>query len=230
MTEQTTAQAAKPLKLEDLTPDVVEALTAPIISDSLDELGVRQQVMAREVVPLVSGLRVVGRAQSVQFAPTESDTDDPYGRAMDFIDSLTQGSVAVIATGPDPRTAYWGELFSAAAMGRGAAGAICDGPVRDSPKVRRLGFPVFSCGTRPVDFRARMRVVATGQPVRCGGVLIAQGDIVFADDDGVVVVPTAVESETLRLAVARATAERTVLSELLRGAGLREVWERWHVL
>jgi regulator of RNase E activity RraA len=53
---------------------------------------------------------------------------------------------------------------------------------------------------------------------------------VFADDDGVVVVPSAVEAETLRLAVARATAESTVLAELLAGASLREVWDRWHVL
>jgi 4-hydroxy-4-methyl-2-oxoglutarate aldolase len=229
MAEQTSAHVGS-IRFEDLSADVVLALTAPILSDSLDALGARQQVMVREVLPLVAGSRVVGRARCVQFAPTAADSDDPYGRAMDFIDALTPGSVAVIATGSDPRTAYWGELFSAAAMGHGAAGAICDGPVRDSPKVRQLGFPVFACGTRPIDFRARMRIVAVGEPVHCGGVLVAQGDLVLADDDGVVIVPAGVESEVLRLAIGRASAERTVLTELISGAGLREVWERWHVL
>jgi len=229
MSEQSSAQGGR-VRFEDLSADVVLALTSPILSDSLDAVGARQQVMVREVLPLVAGSRVVGRAHCVQFAPTAADSADPYGRAMDFIDELAPGSVAVVATGGDSRTAYWGELFSAAAMGRGAAGAICDGPVRDSPKVRQLGFPVFAVGTRPIDFRARMQIVAAGEPVQCGAVVVAPGDLILADDDGVVVIPSALESEVLRLAVARATAERTVLTELLSGAGLREVWERWHVL
>jgi len=135
-----------------------------------------------------------------------------------------------MATGADARTAYWGELFSAAAKGHGAVGAICDGPVRDVAKIRAVGFDVFAPGSRPVDFRARMRVVSTGEPVRCGGVLVDPGDVVLGDDDGVVVVPAAIEAEVLRLAVSRATAERTVLAELLDGASLRDVWDRWHVL
>ena len=149
---------------------------------------------------------------------------------MGFIDSLGAGSVALIATGGDDRTAYWGELFSAAAKGHGAAGAICDGPVRDVPRIRALGFDVFAAGSRPVDFRARMQVVSAGGTVRCGGVLVVPGDLVVGDDDGVVVVPASVESETLRRAVERASAERTVLAKLLGGASLREVWDRWHVL
>jgi regulator of RNase E activity RraA len=149
---------------------------------------------------------------------------------MGFIDGLAGGSVAVIAAGADARTAYWGELFSAAAKGHGAAGAVCDGPVRDVAKIRALGFDVFAPGSRPVDFRGRMRVVATNEVVRCGGVLVAPGDLVVADDDGIVVVPAAVEAEVLARSVARATAERSVLAQLLEGASLREVWERWHVL
>ncbi len=149
---------------------------------------------------------------------------------MAFIDSLEPSSVAVIATGPDARTAYWGELFSASAKGHGAVGAVCDGPVRDVSKILAVGFDVFAPASRPIDFRGRMRVVAAGGTVRCGGVLVAPGDLVLADDDGVVVVPRAVEPEVLRRAMDRATAERSVLQELLSGASLREVWDRWHVL
>ena len=230
MTEQTNAHEASAHRLEALPPEIVAALSAPVVSDSLDTVGVRDRVMAHDVVPLVVGQRIVGRARTVQFVPTESDPADPYGSAIDFIDSLGAASVAVIATGGDHRTAYWGELFTAAAIGRGAAGAICDGPVRDSPRILNLGFPVFASGRRPIDFRARMRIASVAEPVRCAGVLVAPGDLVIADDDGVVVVPAAVEADVLGRAVARVTAERTVLAELLAGAGLREVWERWHVL
>ncbi|MFI7687424.1 hypothetical protein ACIBQ6_00050 [Nonomuraea sp. NPDC049655] len=89
------------------------------------------------------------------------------------------------------RSACWGELFSAAAKGRGAAGVVCDGYVRDRAKILDLDFPVFALGTRPVDYRARMRVAAVQEPVTCGGVLITPGDPVPAEDDGVVAVPRA---------------------------------------
>jgi 4-hydroxy-4-methyl-2-oxoglutarate aldolase len=229
MAEQTNFQSA-PDRLEDLSTQLASALTSAIVSDSLDSLGVRSQVMAPEIMPFAMGSRAVGRARTIQFAPTETDPEDPYDAAMRFIDGLGGGSVAVIATGADARTAYWGELFSAAAKGHGAVGAVCDGPVRDVAKIRALGFDVFAAGSRPVDFRGRMRVVATDEMVRCGGVLVAPGDLVVADDDGVVVVPAAVEAEVLARSVARAMAERSVLAELLDGASLREVWERWHVL
>jgi len=229
MGEQTNVQSAA-VRFEDLGPDLAGVLTSAIVSDSLDALGVRTQVMTAAIKPLVAGGRVLGRARTIQFAPTELDPQDPYGAAMAFIDGLVSGSVAVMATGADARTAYWGELFSAAAKGHGAVGAICDGPVRDVAKIRAVGFDVFAPGSRPVDFRARMRVVSTGEPVRCGGVLVDPGDVVLGDDDGVVVVPAAIEAEVLRLAVSRATAERTVLAELLDGASLRDVWDRWHVL
>ena len=228
MVEQTNAQL--PLCVEDISPDLVTLLTSPILSDSLDAVGLRAQVLARGLTALEPGSRVVGRAHTVQFAPAEFAGPDPYARAMEFIDGLATGSVAIIATGPDDRTAYWGELFSAAALGRGAVGAVCDGPVRDSLKVRALGFPVFSAGLRPIDFRARMQVVAIGQPVRCAGVVVAEGDLVLADADGIVVVPAAAEPDVLARALARASAERSVLSDLLAGARLREVWERWGIL
>jgi 4-hydroxy-4-methyl-2-oxoglutarate aldolase len=228
MDEQTNAQHG--LSVEQIHAATLALLTSPIVSDSLDAVGLRHQVLDRGLVPLDPGARAIGRAHTIQFAPTELDVVDPYAEAMSFIDGLRPGSLAVIATGRDDRTAYWGELFSAAAIGRGAVGTICDGPVRDTPKVRALGYPVFAAGTRPIDFRARMRVVATSQPVRCAGVVIAEGDLVVADADGIVVVPAAFEGSVLERAVARATAESTVLTELLAGASLREVWERWHVL
>lgn len=228
MPEQTNAQRG--LRLEQIPADVRLQLTSPIVSDSLDALGLRSQVLARGLAPIDRDARAVGRAHTVQFAPTEVDGPDPYADAMAFIDALEPGAVAVIATAADDRTAYWGELFSAAAIGRGALGTVCDGPVRDTPKIRALGYPVFAAGTRPIDFRARMRIVSAGEPVRCGGVVVAQGDVVMADADGIVVIPAAHEAAVLERAVARATAEKGVLADLLGGARLREVWDRWGIL
>lgn len=200
------------------------------MSDALDAVGMRDRALQTGLRPLLLGQRAVGRAATAQFEPTDADSDDPYRAAIEFVDSLGSGAVAVIATGSDGRTAYWGELFSAAAMGRGAAGTICDGPVRDVAKIRRLGYPVFAAGARPVDFRARMRLTGSGIPVRCHGVLVEPGDLIVADDDGAVAVPQAVERQVLAHALARLGTEATVLDELLDHASLSEVWRRWKVL
>ncbi|RLK46582.1 RraA family protein [Microbacterium telephonicum] len=208
-----------------------ERLTSAIVSDSCDAAGMRHQVLRGRLAPLVAGTRTIGRARTVRFAPSlVDDPADPYGAAIDMIDGIGAGQIAVIATGESDDSAFWGELFSAAALGAGAVGVVTDGPLRDTDKIAALGFPAFSRSRRPIDFRARMRVVDVDAPVEVGGVRIESGDLVIADDDGIVVVPRAAESDVLARARARASAETTVLAELLAGDSLRAVWTRHGIL
>ncbi|MGV9799264.1 RraA family protein [Mycobacterium sp. NPDC003449] len=205
-------------------------MSAAQVSDSLDASGARGNVLAAGIRPLREGTRIVGRAHPIQFAPTERDQDDPYRDFIEYMDAMKPGDVAMIATAGNTRTAYWGELFSAAAMGRGAVGAICDSYVRDTTKIAALDFPVFSAGRRPLDYRSRMRVVSAGEPVTCAGVLIEPGQLIIAEDDGIVAVPAVVEAEVVERANARAATESNVLTELLAGKTLGEVWSRYGVL
>jgi 4-hydroxy-4-methyl-2-oxoglutarate aldolase len=208
-----------------------ERLTSAILSDSLDAAGLRDQVLEHRLEPLVAGSRALGRAVTVQFAPSlDADPDDPYRDAIDFIDSIRSGQIVVIATDESNESAFWGELFSAAAIGAGAVGVVTDGNLRDTDKIAGLGFAAFSRSRRPIDYRGRMRVVARNCAVTIAGVAIREGDLVMADDDGVVVVPRSSESRVLALARERASRESTVLQELLAGDSLREVWDRHRVL
>ncbi|GIG62511.1 hypothetical protein Lfu02_68830 [Longispora fulva] len=207
-----------------------ERLTSPMISDALDAIGLRAQVVAADLLPLLPGTRAFGVAATVQFAPTCEDPDDPYADAISFIDSLQAGELVVVATDNSHRSAFWGELFSAAALGHGVTGVITDGCLRDTPKIAGLNFPAFSRARQPADFRARMRVTGSRLPVVLGGVTIRPGDLVLADDDGVVVIPYDVAHDVLDRARARARAETTVLAELLAGETLRGVWDRHGIL
>ena len=72
---------------------------------------------------------------------------------------------------------------------RGCRGVVLDGPTRDSPAIRTMGFPVFHVGFHPADSLGRLDVVAHNVPIECGGVLVNPGDLILADHDGVVVVP-----------------------------------------
>jgi 4-hydroxy-4-methyl-2-oxoglutarate aldolase len=106
VTEQTILPGHNtPGVFEDLPAVVRDALTSAMVSDSLDGEGLRDQVMLRDVEPLVLGNRLAGRAHPVQFVVSDIDPEDPYVDAIDFIDSLPIGAAAVIATGGDARTA-----------------------------------------------------------------------------------------------------------------------------
>ena len=210
---------------------VDSTITVPMLSDSCDRAGLRNQVAERRLAPLVPDTRAYGRARTVRFVPdATTDPERPYDDAIDFIDGASPGDMVIVATGNSNASAFWGELFSAAATGRGASGIVTDGNLRDSDKIVALGFPAFSAGRRPIDFRGRMKVDQMNIPVDIGGVTIAPGDLVMADDDGVVVVPADHEETVVSYARERARGESTVLHELLAGSTLREVWTKHGIL
>ena len=211
----------------NLDPRVRSAM----ISDSLDVVGVRNNAMDIRVRALRPEMRAIGLAATVQFVPdSQYDLKDPYGDGIDFLDTLQVGEIAVLATGGDCLSAFWGELFSAAAKGRGATGVVADGPLRDTQQVVALDFPAFGQGSRTYDYKGRMRIEAIRIPVICGGVQVNPGDGVIADSDGIVVVPAEHLAKVSELANARAATEKTVLQDLLSGKSVRDVWNAYGVL
>jgi len=211
----------------NLDPRVRSAM----ISDSLDVVGVRNNAMDVSVCALRPGMRAVGLAATVKFVPdSHYDQKDPYGAGIDFLDTLQVGEIAVVSTGGECLSAFWGELFSAAAKGRGATGVVADGPLRDTEQVVGLDFPAFGHGSRPYDYKGRMRIEAVRIPVICGGVEVHPGDGVIADSDGIVIVPAEHLAKVSELANARAATEKTVLKDLLSGKSVREVWDAYGVL
>jgi len=211
----------------NLDPRVRSAM----ISDSLDAIGVRNNAMDVRVRALRPEMRAVGLAATVKFVPdSQYDLKDPYGAGIDFLDTLQVGEIAIVSTGGECLSAFWGELFSAAAKGRGATGVVADGPLRDTEQVVGLNFPAFGHGSRPYDYKGRMRIEAIRIPVICGGVEVHPGDGVIADSDGIVVVPAEHLAKVSELANARAATEKTVLKDLLSGKSVREVWDAYGVL
>jgi 4-hydroxy-4-methyl-2-oxoglutarate aldolase len=206
-------------------------ITVAMISDSLDQVGLRNQTLNQRLAPTQSGTRAIGYAKTCRFISTDQlDPAKPYDAAIDFIDGSQVGDLIVISTENSNASAFWGELFSAAAKGRGAVGIVTDGNVRDVEKIRAVGFPAFSRSHRPVDFKGRMVLSESGGEIELCGVKISQGDLVAADDDGIAVVPISHHDQVLVHARSRAKAESVVLTELLGGATLREVWTRHGIL
>ena len=201
------------------------------ISDSLDLLGIRSNAMSLDIKPLDRNMKVTGFAATIEFEPTsEYDTKDPYGPAIDFLDTLQAGEVAVVATGQSIRSAFWGELFSTAAKGRGATGVISDGPLRDLNQIFEVGFSAFGIGTSPYDYKGRMKVTRVRSEVNCGGVTVSPGDFIIGDIDGVVVVPKFAIEMVFAAANARVLGENHVLKDLKAGSSVRAAWDKHHIL
>lgn len=204
------------------------------VCDILDELGYRNQAMHHRIRPLLPDMYncgFVGRARTIFWVETnEIDDDDPYGMEIAAIDSLKAGDVAVHSTDERGTNAPWGELMSTIASHKGVAGCVCDSQVRDCVKIIEMKFPVYYTGIRPLDSKGRGVVTAFDVPIMCGEVQVNPGDLIYADYDGVIVVPSAVEEQVVEMAIEKVTSENLSRAELLQGKSLREVYDKYKSL
>jgi regulator of RNase E activity RraA len=214
-------------------PDQFRNLSAAVLSDVMDILGLMNQAMQPFVRPLDESLVLAGRARTglYMLAYEVRDGENPYEIEIALVDDLKPGDVPVLACdGPTQRIAPWGELLSTAAQVRGAAGCITDGLVRDVRQIREMRFPVFHGGIGPLDTKGRARMVQRNVPVECAGVKVRDGDIVFGDVDGVVVIPQERAAEVLVRAKEKVAGEGRTRDELRQGRLLREVFEKYRIL
>jgi 4-hydroxy-4-methyl-2-oxoglutarate aldolase len=161
-----------------------------------DVLG-RTQVMDIGIRPLWGPMpRVCGPAFTVRCAAG----DNLLLHAA--IHRAPAGSVVVVESG-DLDVALAGGNVCAVAQRNGIAAFVLDGLIRDLAELRELRFPVFARGVIPVAGAKKVRG-PLGEPVRCGGVMVAPGDIVVGDEEGIVVVPRAERERVLRDAAAKA--------------------------
>jgi regulator of RNase E activity RraA len=130
--------------------------------------------------------------------------------------------------------ACWGELTSLAATKRGCVGVVIDGAVANVAEIQAHGLPTFARGVAALGGRQLRKGGAVNVPVQCGGVAVHPGDLVVADDDGVVVVPPArlddvwavAEPALARLPLARAWVQNGGLLGEIGGLGPAEIEAR----
>lgn len=222
----------KPIAAADmeLFSHIERTLYTAVLSDALDDMGIRDRAMREHLRPLSPDLVFAGWARTVSCMDLHYVHDDSYGLEIEALDSVLPGEVVVVATGESKRNAPWGELLSTAAMARGSRGAVVDGLVRDVKKILKLGFPVFAAGVKPVDSRGRGIVVDYNVPVECGGVVVSPGDLIVADFDGVIAIQAEAVDEAVRLATDKVSRENSTRAELMKGAYLRDVYNKYGVL
>jgi len=207
-------------------------LYAAVVSDTLDAMGLRQQVVAPGLHPIADGMRICGFARTGLYMPIyhDDETVKVYEHEIRLIDDLAPGEVPVISCNANKMISPWGELLSTRAHYLGSAGCITDGCVRDVKMIRDMGYPVFAAGTNPMDTKYRGKMMWLDVPCIIGGVTVNSGDLVIADLDGIVFVPAGVIVPAVEGALAKVRSENRVRDELRAGASLTDVFARYGIL
>lgn len=190
------AQPAPPAPLS--VADEYRLVEVASVSDAMEQLYGVRAYMSHDMRPLAPA-KFAGPAVTVLLKKEEHKDGAKASQGMlDLIDSSAAGSVYVMVLEDGLDYAGIGGLMATAMRYRGFAGAVIDASVRDTPQIRRLQFPVFSRGVAPSTTINHYRVAGVNVAVTCAGVRVNPGDIVTADEDGVVVVPTAQAAEVLK--------------------------------
>jgi regulator of RNase E activity RraA len=155
---------------------------------------------------------------------------NPYELELKAVDDCQADDVLIAASGGSLKSGIWGELLSTAAKNSGCVGAIVDGAVRDVQKMRAMQFSVFARGTSVYDSQDRQRVIAIDTDVEIDGVTFSAGDLVFADEDGVVVVPQEVEAAAIAAAWSKVHAENVTRDAIRDGMKATDAYKKYGVL
>lgn len=205
-----------------------ERLYTPVVGDILDAMGYNHQFLPACIQPLRSDMKLAGRACTVLEQNVFEPQKKPFGLLTEALDQL-QGDEIYLATGAT-NSALWGELLTATAKMRGAGGAVLDGYTRDTPQVLQQNFPVFARGRWAQDSSIRTNVVDFRCRIEIGQVVIDNGDIVFGDMDGVLIIPRKAEVECIERALEKANGEKVVRNAIEAGMSATEVFQKFGIL
>ncbi len=223
------------------TPDIVRPpkelveklahIGSATTAGELHRLGIRDPHLHGPVA-WTHGKTVVGPALTLQFMPKredlygEAEYSDPERQLHRHVLYHTQpGDIVVVDARGDMASGVFGGMMLTYFKGKGGAGVVIDGCIRDWPQVQELDLGLWIRGVTP-NYHTQTNIVpfAVNSPIACGAVLVMPGDLIVADDDGVVVVPIKLAPELLVRASQHREWEEFTRLRLLQGGELRKYY------
>ena len=201
------------LQVDRVPGAVCEAAKSVSVADLHEAMGVapaRQGLMSPRMRPLNRGLRIAGPAVTAYCGPGDN-------LMMHRTLYLAQpGDVLVVVCQSETSGAQWGDVAARYALQKGLAGVVVHGCIRDTDALEELRFPVWSTAISPIRPEKRSHG-AVNVPVVCAGALVKPGDVIVADDDGVVVVPCKEAEDTAAKGNERVVKEDKNRARLAKG-------------
>lgn len=201
----------------------LRALNSGVVSDVLDECGYPHQALSSAIRPLRPDMRLAGAA--VCFGGDTIGAEGSSQGAVSTYDMdrhIAHGAVVVIATRAHEVSAVVGGLMSLSFAKLGCAGVVTDGGVRDATEIAELPLPTFSRYVTPMRSNARWQLTDAGVPVALPGqearsVTVTPGDYLIGDEDGVIVIPSAIAVQVIEWAEELVRIEARIVQALEAG-------------
>nr|WP_092074322.1 cytidyltransferase [Dendrosporobacter quercicolus]NSL49226.1 cytidyltransferase [Dendrosporobacter quercicolus DSM 1736]SDM88485.1 CMP-N-acetylneuraminic acid synthetase [Dendrosporobacter quercicolus] len=203
-------------KERQLFKNLNSLLTSSILSDILDDLGMPDNITSKLSLNLPNK-KILGRAKTLKLRRLEENEDyQGIYRALDSYATIIPNDIIVVEN-ECSEFAYFGELNANLAIRAGAVAAIIDGKTRDTKGVSDLDFPVFAKQTTCKDVRKRATVESINKKISLCGIEVTPGDLIFGDNDGIVVIPSKYETLIINKALETLNKEKNVLLHITTG-------------
>lgn len=208
-------------KERQLFKNLAYKLTSSMLSDIMDDLGCDTTITSLSLN--LRNKKLLGRAKTLKIRELNENEDfTGIYDALDSYKTIVPNDI-IIVENECSDFAYFGEMNANLAIRAGAIGAIIGGKTRDTKEVADLDFPVFATGAKCKDVRKRATLESINKKINLYGVEIYPNDLIFADNDGIVVIPKKYEEEAIQKAFEIINKEKNILSDIMNGKSISDI-------
>ncbi|CAM2917159.1 isocitrate/isopropylmalate family dehydrogenase [Legionella worsleiensis] len=205
--------------------DKIKEFSTAELSDALDACGIEGALL--HIKPLTPGLKLVGPAYTIQYKANETKSST-FQNAAQYIDNVPSHSVLVIDNQGHDDCTVWGDILTQVALQNKIAGTVVHGAVRDVQTIRSLAYPLFCSAVFMRSGKNRVHKADEQCPLHINNILINPGDIIVADDNGVLVIPRNNLTEILDKASNIRVTENKIKSAVQSGSTLKQARITYH--
>lgn len=199
--------------------EALNAFNSAEIADALDACSVEGAIT--NLKPLSPGMKLIGPAYTIKYLPYEQQSNTFKG-AANYIDVVPAQSVIVIDNQGRNDCTTWGEILTQCALKKTICGTIVNGAVRDVKFIREVNYPVYCTGYFMRSGKNRVYKADEQCPLIINGITIKPDDIIFADDNGVLVIPAYLVTEIIEKAHNIKVTEQRISAAVQRGVSLEQ--------
>lgn len=210
-------------------------LYSGVVSDAIDKVGFRYQLLPHHLRPLRDDMVVIGPAftgygKPIHGKATQEQIDNDHRLRFDMLESIKKYNVSVWSVGGAENCAQWGGMMTRSTMQRGAIGTIIDGGIRDVNEILDQGMPIFHKFFSSGSSIGRWTIVEFQKPIIIGTVTINPGDFIFGDIDGVLCIPKDHVLDVLDQAEELFDREQKMSSDMIDGMEIRKAYDKYGVI